>query len=291
MFNVVICGLGALGMTYACKFKHKDVCLKILADEERILKYKKNKIFFNGTEQDFEYINPNDFFDADLIIIATKAQGLNSAISYIKNSITEKTRVISLVNGISSEEKIKKTYPKSKVLKSYFIGHSAIREDNKIIQDGIGTIVLEHDKQIEALFDMVNIDYSIPDDIDYAMWLKFSFNTFANPLSAILNMTFGELKNNKNFINFAKNIIAEVKQIAEKKGVNNLENLEKDAIESLSKMCDEGKTSMLQDILAKRPTEIDIFCGEIIRLGKLYGIGTPYNKVLYDLIKIKEMQQ
>ena len=138
---------------------------------------------------------------------------------------------------------------------------------------------------------MVNIDYSIPDDIDYAMWLKFSFNTFANPLSAILNMTFGELKNNKNFINFAKNIIAEVKQIAEKKGVNNLENLEKDAIESLSKMCDEGKTSMLQDILAKRPTEIDIFCGEIIRLGKLYGIGTPYNKVLYDLIKIKEMQQ
>ena len=53
-------------------------------------------------------------------------------------------------------------------------------------------------------------------------------------------------------------------------------------------MCDEGKTSMLQDILAKRPTEIDIFAGEIINLGKKYGINTPYNSVLYDLIKIKE---
>ena len=45
---------------------------------------------------------------------------------------------------------------------------------------------------------------------------------------------------------------------------------------------------MLQDILAKRPTEVDIFAGEIIRLGKEYKVSTPYNQVLYDLIKIEE---
>ena len=45
---------------------------------------------------------------------------------------------------------------------------------------------------------------------------------------------------------------------------------------------------MYQDILAKRPTEVDIFAGEIIRLGEKHGIKTPCNQVLYDLIKIEE---
>ena len=53
-------------------------------------------------------------------------------------------------------------------------------------------------------------------------------------------------------------------------------------------MCDEGKTSMLQDVLAGRKTEVELFAGEIIRLGKLYEIPTPCNQVLYDLIKIVE---
>ena len=120
------------------------------------------------------------------------------------------------------------------------------------------------------------------------MWLKFTFNSYANPLSAILDMNFGELKRNEYFKNFSKNVITEIKQIAEKKGINNLDNLEGDALKSLDKMCDDGKTSMHQDILAKRPTEIDIFSGEVIKMGKEFGIKTPYSQILYDLIKIKE---
>ena len=85
-----------------------------------------------------------------------------------------------------------------------------------------------------------------------------------------------------------KNYIEEVKQIAIRKGIQGMDNLEKDALDSFAKMSGEGKTSMFQDVLAKRPTEIDIFCGEIIKSGEKYGVQTPYNQVLYDLIKIKE---
>ena len=120
------------------------------------------------------------------------------------------------------------------------------------------------------------------------MWLKFAFNSFANPLSAILNMNFGEFKKNKALKGFARNVISEVRQVAKKKGIKNTGKLEREAIKSLDKMCDEGITSMHQDILSRRPTEIDIFAGEIINLGKKYGIKTPYNQILYDLIKIKE---
>ena len=287
MKKVILIGLGAVGLTYAVKLSN-ECDLSILADKERIERYTAQKPIFNGIKQDFNYILPTDKFDADLILVTTKSQGLDSAIEYIRNFVGENTRIISLINGISSEEKIKQAYPKAKVLKSYFIGHSAMRSGNSVTQDGIGEIVIEKDDFIKEFFTHTNIDFSMPKDIDYSIWLKYTFNLFCNPASAILNMTFGELKNNTAFINFAKNVISEVKIIAEKKGIKNLENLENDAIKSLEKMCNDGKTSMLQDILQKRQTEIDIFSGEIIKLGKKYKVKTLYNQVLYDLIKIKE---
>ena len=287
MEKVVLIGLGAVGLTYAVKLREK--CdLSILVDKERLERYTKNKPVFNGVEQDFNYILPSEKFNADLVIITTKFSGLDSAIKSIKNFVSEQTRIISLINGVSSEEKISKAYPKAKVLKSYFIGHSAVRRANFVKQDGVGEIVIERDEYIENFFSKAEVNYSVPDDIDYAMWLKFAFNSFANPISAILNMSFGELKKNKRLKEFAKNVIFEVRQIAKKKGIKNTNKLEREALKSLDKMCDEGMTSMHQDILSRRPTEIDIFAGEIIKLGKKYGIKTPYSQILYDLIKIKE---
>lgn len=288
MRKILICGLGAVGLTYAVKFKNGSE-LKILVDEERYKRYMQNKPVFNGVVQKFDYILPSDkSFQPDLIIIAVKAQGLESAIKNIKNFVHKDVIIISLLNGISSEERIQEVYPTAKVLKSYFIGHSAVRNGNSVTQDGVGEIVVEKSSKLQEIFDEFKINYKMPDDIIYSMWLKYTMNLFSNQVSAILNMSFGELKRNNAFIDFAKKIIAEVRLIAEKKGVKNLENLEKDSLVFLQKMCDEGKTSMLQDVLAGRKTEVDIFAGEIIRLGKLYEIPTPCNQVLYDLIKIVE---
>lgn len=291
MKNVIICGLGAVGMTYGVKLGGKSrgkFNLRVLVDEARLERYLKNKPVLNGVEQDFDYILPDDNFDADLIIIATKASGLDSAVKMIKNFVSSKTIILSLLNGISSEEIIRSAYPEAKVLKSYFIGHSAVRVGNSVTQDGVGEIVMERDNKLIRFFEEIGVDYSVPADIDYSLWLKFTMNIFSNQTSAILNMTFGEMKRSKEFIKFAKKIIAEVRSVAELKGVKGLENLEADALRALSRMCDEGKTSMHQDILAGRKTEVDIFAGEMIKLGRELGVPVPYNQVLYDMVKIKE---
>ena len=287
MRKILICGLGAVGLTYAVKFKANSE-LKILVDKERLERYNRNKPIFNGVVQEFDYILPDETFTPDLIILATKSQGLDDAIKNIKNFVNENTIIISLLNGISSEEKIQEAYPNATVLKSYFIGHSAVRVGNSVTQDGVGEIFIENNTKIKEIFDEFKINYQIPQDINYSMWLKYTMNLFSNQVSAILNMNFGELKRNQAFLNFAKKIILEVRTIAQVKGVKNLENLENDALAFLNKMCDEGKTSMLQDILAGRKTEVEIFAGEIIRLGKKFNLPTPYNQVLYDLIKIVE---
>ena len=168
MKKVIICGLGAVGLTIAAKIKNK--CdLKIIADIERIKRYKVQKPVFNDEEQVFQYLSPFQNFEPDLIIITTKYSGLFSAIKNIKNFVGKNTIIISLINGISSEDKIVECLPNANVLKSYFVGHSAIRSGNSVTQDGIWEIVVENNPKIIEIFDELKINYSISENIDYSM--------------------------------------------------------------------------------------------------------------------------
>lgn len=287
--NVIICGLGALGLTYANKLK--DVCnLKILADSNRIEKYKKNIPTLNGCNLELDYITPDEKWECDLIIIAVKSLGLDSAIEYIKNFVGKNTIIISLVNGISSEDKISTFYPKAKVLRSYFIGHSAMRQGQNVLQDGVGKIVLEKNFVIETFFKKNNIDYENFEDILYSQWLKLGVNIVLNQLTAIYECTVGDLRKRKDYRNIAISLLTEVKEIAHACGINNLDNYELQVLDSAKLVADDGKTSMYQDMVAKRKTEVDIFSGEIIKLGKIYGILTPWNEKIYSLIKEKEFR-
>lgn len=285
--KVIICGLGALGLSYACRLK--GLCeLKILADENRILDYKKNPPQFNNNIISLEYISPEDCFDADLIIISTKYKGLNSAINFIKNFVKEKTIIISLINGISSEDCIKEAYPQANVVRSYFIGHSAIRRKNSVFQDGIGKIVFENHIELENFFKEKKISYEMVDDINYSMWLKLGVNIVLNELTSIYMCTVGELRKKEDYLDLSKRLLKEVKLVAEAKGIKNLDDYETKVLEQINYVSDDGLTSMYQDILAKRKTEVEIFSGEILRLGKYYGIKTFYNEEIYNKIKLLE---
>ena len=282
--NVIICGLGALGLTYANKLK--NVCnLKILANKERVEKYKENLPTLNNIPIKLDYILPEENWDTDLIIISTKTTGLDSALEYIKNFVNKNTVIISLINGISSEEKIASIYGKENIVKSYFIGHSAMRKENNVLQDGIGKIVLEPNQKLETFFKNHNIDYEICENIQYSMWLKLGVNIILNQPSAIYKMTVGELRNLPEYYPLAKKLLNEVADVAKVVGIKNIDNYEEEVLESIKLIADDGKTSMLQDILAQRKTEVDIFSGEIIKLGKIYGIKTPYNEDIYNKIK------
>lgn len=298
--HVLICGIGAIGSIYADKICHYDnKNLKILVDKSRYDKYTKSPKIFNGKELKLNYILPdNKDFKADLIIIATKFDGLFDVIKNIENFVKKDTIILSLLNGVTSEHLIAQKYGAKHIPHAYFIGHSAMREGNKITFDGKGVIVFGvyddkiTDKNDEILlknyFDKVGIDYKIPDDIQHSMWLKFMLNVSSNQTSAILHKTFGQMSNSLKFRKLLKNIMLEVVEIAKAHGVKNPQTMIDEAFEGFDKMIPEGKTSMLQDIEAGRKTEVEIFAGTVIEFGKKYNIPTPYNNVLKEMIEIIE---
>ena len=299
--NVLICGIGAVGSIYADKIQNYDPqSLRVLVDEERYRKYIKNPIVFNGRELNFNYILPDDKnFKADLIIIATKYDGLKDVINSIKNFVYDDTVILSLLNGVTSEKIIAETYGRDKLLYSYFIGHSAVRTGRTVVHDDVNTIVygsensddFENVKRVKEYFECTGINYDIPDDIIHSLWLKYMLNVSANQTTAILRLTFGEMLANDKCMEFAINLMKEVQAVAKAEGVRNPDIMIDETVENLHKMIPEGKTSMLQDVEAGRKTEVDMFAGTMVELGIKYGIPTPYNKIVKELIEIIHRQQ
>ena len=292
--NVLICGLGAIGSIYADKIqKFNPDSLRVLVDEERFERYSSNPIIFNGNELHFNYILPNDDnFKADLVIIATKYDGLSEVIKNMKNFIQSDTVILALLNGVTSEKIIAETYGREKLLYSYFIGHSAVRTGRNVIHDDVNTIVygsentadIENVQRVKKYFDSVGINYKIPEDIMHSLWLKYMLNVSANQSTAILRLTFGEMLANEKCMDFAINIMKEVQKIAKAEGVKNTDIMIDETIAHLHTMIPDGKTSMLQDVEAGRKTEVDMFAGTVIELGLKHNIQTPYNQIIKEIL-------
>jgi len=292
--NVLICGLGAIGTIYADIInKYSPDNLKILVDAERFDRYSKNPTVFNGKILELNYVLPSDnTFKADLIIIATKSYNLDEVIKNIKNFIYKDTLIISLINGITSEHRIADVYGKERLVYSYFIGHSSIRNGREITQDGVHKIVfgshhlIDNVKRIKEYFDKVGINYEIPDDIKYSCYLKYMLNVSCNQVSAATHKTFGEMFESPTSMDMIKQAMSEVQQMAHADDVLHYENLMNDALEILKTMSPNGKTSMLQDVEAGRKTEIDIFADEVIKWGKRFNFSTQMNEDFRELITL-----
>ena len=299
--NVLICGIGAVGSIYANKIQNYDAeNLRVLVDKKRYERYIKNPTIFNGKELNFNYILPDDNnFKADLIIIATKYDGLFDVIENIKNFVQDDTVIMSLLNGVTSEKIIAQTYGREKLLYSYFIGHSAVRTGRNIVHDDVNTIVygsensadFDNVQRVKKYFERVGINYKIPEDIIHSLWLKFMLNVAANQTTAILRFTFGEFLENDKCMEFAINLMKEVQLIAKAEGVKNTDVMIDETISHLHTMIPDGKTSMLQDVEAGRKTEVEMFAGTVIKLGLEHGIATPYNKIVKEMIEIIQKQQ
>ena len=158
--NVLICGLGAVGMTFACKIQRVlPECLKVLVDVERLKRYSQNPPKMNGEEKFFDYVLPYETdYKADLVIIATKFDGLESVCRNLKNFVDENTIILPILNGIEAEEYVAEIYGWDKVLYGYFIGHSAMRVGNSVVQDGVGKIVFggASAASAEVMFSLAN---------------------------------------------------------------------------------------------------------------------------------------
>jgi 2-dehydropantoate 2-reductase len=297
--NVYIAGLGAIGASFAASlFEMDPECVKVIADKGRIARYRKDGITVNGKAYDFRYIEVGkEAACADLLIISVKHHHLHQVINDVKNYVGPDTVILSLLNGITSEETIGAQLGMEKLLYAFCVATDAVRIGTDIRFSKLGTIVFgekvntTHSKRVNAiieLFERAGIPYSVPEDMMRELWWKFMLNVGVNQTSAVLKAPYGVFQKLNEAQELMRMACREVLALSKKVGVNLTENDIEEFLRILDGLSPEGKTSMLQDVEAGRKTEVEIFAGTVIALGQKYGVETPVSDILFKMIRTLE---
>ncbi|MBK5200058.1 MAG: ketopantoate reductase family protein [Spirochaetaceae bacterium] len=290
MKKICVIGFGAVGALYGDKLNDYlgTANVEILAKGNRLERYKKNGISINGETKFYNVVDPKDASEADFILLATKNLQIDEAVIDIKNAVGENTIILSLLNGIESEEKLIKAYGEDKVLYGFCVGLSSENSGSLINFTSIGKIVFgekdnresESVKALKSLFDKADVPYLVPQDIRHDQYNKFMLNTVFNTLSAICRGGYG-IFSSPSLADLGRKIAFEVIEVSKKEGVILTSNDFEEDLKLMGNLPLYGRTSMCQDIMASKKTENNWFSGTIIRLGEKHNIPTPYNRSIY----------
>ncbi len=298
--KVTLIGLGAMGSYFVPRLHdYLGDNFRILATGERKTRLESTGVTINDKTYLLPIIEPTTIGDeADLIIMAVKDLGLDQAILDIKNQIGPHTQIICVMNGIDSEERLIAAYGANHVLYSFMRVSIVMKDGVTNYNPKLGSLYFGEAKNEEVptdrvaviceLFENSGIRHHVSGDMLYSMWMKFMCNIGENLTCALLGVPFGAFQKSKhaNFIRI--NAMREVIAIANKLDIplseKDIEKQEK----HIPMLPFENKPSTLQDLEGNKKTEIEMFAGRVIQLGKELGVPTPINEILYHGIKTLE---
>lgn len=295
--KVSIIGLGALGILFGHHLSKRmpQGDLRIIADKERIHRYQSDSVYCNGELCEFNYLEPEDVAEpADLIIFAVKFNGLNDAIQAVKNQVGEHTIILSALNGITSEMIIGQTFGMDKILYCIAQGMDAVKVENRLTYEHMGMFVFgerepgfisQRVKQVALFFERMGVPFEAVTDMNKRIWGKFMLNVGVNQTVAVYESNYGEIQKHGAARDTMIAAMREVMVLSEKEGINLSETDLSYWLNVLDHLSPEGKPSMRQDMEAKRFSEVDLFSGTVLELGKKYSLSTPVNEELYRRIK------
>lgn len=298
--KVSIIGLGALGTLFGHHLaKHMNPgSLRVVADSGRIARYQRDQIYCNGGICDFQYVTPDKRVDpADLLLFAVKFSGLDDAVKAVKNHVGKNTIILSLLNGITSESIIGDAYGMEHMLCCVAQGMDAVKIGNKLQYTNMGMLcfgdfspreVSEKTKTVVFFFGEMELPFMVDTDMQRRLWGKFMLNVGINQAVAVYETNYGGVQQEGKPRETMIQAMREVVQISGKEGVA---LTEKDIVYWLGiirPLNPYNKPSLRQDMEAGRMTEVEMFSGTVIKLGKKHGIPTPVNQFLYDKIKSME---
>lgn len=294
--TVALIGAGAIGCYFVLGMAEnlgENFCL--VAEGERRERLLKNGIVINGKTFRPAVKTPEEAKGTDLIIIGVKYPAMGEVLSYLDRTVDEHTTVLCPMNGVDTEEMIAARIGEEHVVYS-FMKISSAREGNSIRFDPATTLGImfgEKDNErtdrvlsLEKLFLENGVHCHICEDIMQDMWYKMASNISRNLPQAIVGCGFGAFEDSEHMAYLCARMREEVTAVAAAKGVDISDVT--DVRASTIGLPREARFSTLQDLDAKRPTEIEMFSGTLIRMGKELGVPTPFNEFAYHTIRALE---
>ncbi len=296
--SVHVIGLGALGLLFGDIIAEnigsvEGGSIHFVMDPQRYQRHRQDRYTINKEEKTYPLQSSEDAERADLVIVAVKYNALESALDTMASSVDEHTIVLSVMNGITSEDIIARRYPQCRIIDCVAQGMDAMRFGTDLVYTKTGALhvgIRKRDDarmqdalaQVEELFDRVSLPYIHEEDILYRMWFKFMLNVGINQSCMVFGVGYGKALEDQTAACMANiSAMREVVVLSEKEGAKLTDEDVNKAVAVLRTLDPQATPSMGQDRLAKRLSEADMFAGTVIELGKKHGVLTPVNSYLY----------
>ena len=266
--------------------------LWVIAEGERNARLKQEGIIINDVPYTLHVRTPEEAKGADLIIIGVKYAALRGILPAVRTIAGPHTLVMSLMNGVDSEEILAEVIPKEQIVPA-MIRFVADREDNRIhirpTQPGLGIRYgavngvpgEESLRALDALFAASELEAERDGQILTSMWSKYAFNICENLPQAILDVGVGCYEDSEHAAKIRTALWNETRMVAAAAGVEI--PLETKHISS-PQFPKEAIYSTLQDLRAGRKTEVEMFAGTLVRLAAAHGLSVPVAETVYHLI-------
>ena len=233
----------------------------------------------------------------DLVIIATKADGVASAAASIGPLLGDDTLVLTIQNGLGAAERICRHLPPDNVLLGVAGGFGAsMRGPGHAHHNGMELIrlgelgggITERLERIGGVWRDAGFNVRCFDDINQLVWEKFVCNVTYSGSCTVFECTIAGVQGNEHAWQVASHCAAEAYAAGVAKGVRFSFDDPVAHVREFGRKIPHSRPSMLQDYLAKRPSEIDAINGMVPVVAREVGTAAPYNEVVTAIVKAKE---
>nr|WP_300091786.1 ketopantoate reductase family protein [Sedimentibacter sp.] len=297
--NVALIGMGAVGTVYGNILNnHFGKNFAVISDPSRKEKLRKHGFTLNGKTFHTNVLSEGDpVVKFDLIIFCVKNYQLDGAIEDVRSFVGDNTILITFLNGVTARTRIHAAYPNNKVLYGLSMKIDAERTENGVVNTVDGeihfgeadnTVISPEVKAVQDCFNDSGIKNIVFPDMIRMIWKKFMLNVGVNQVTAVTRSPYGKVTKISTNLTLFREAMMEVLTIAKASNIDLREEDIEDFVTLMNNFSPLGRTSMLQDVEARRRTEVDYFAGTVVELGKSLNIPTPVNHVLYCIIKSLE---
>jgi 2-dehydropantoate 2-reductase len=227
----------------------------------------------------------------DFGIVATKSLHTRPAVEGARTALADAS-VVSVQNGLGNEEIIAEIVPR--VIRGSIITAGAVVSPGVVRYDALGDswfgpfeprpAPMRAVEQLARLLCDGGLRTHALEDARGPQWTKVIFNSATSPLAALTGLPVGRVCTDAGLRGQVDGLIAEAVAVCEQEGIV-LQRPPADAVDEAIADAYDHQPSMLQDVLARRPTEIDVLNGGIAAAGRRAGIPTPRHDCMVALVK------
>lgn len=235
----------------------------------------------------------SDVADVDppeLLLIATKSYDTQSAIEECRAWLPRGASVLTLQNGLGNLEALRE-WKGSRAIGGTTTMGSTMVSPGKIRISGLGRTVIGSEldpafaKRVVKIFTSCGIPCRFSDDVVSEIWMKVIVSACINPLTAVLRVPNGKLLESDPVKRMTLEVSRECERVAAAEGVKLPVSRTYPRVRSVAKDTARNLSSMLQDIMRGRRTEIDQINGAICKLAEQHGLDVPLNKTLTAMVR------